>query len=73
MGIHVRTAQRGVKQYEERPDSIFESGKKKGRRRILTEKHMKAVVDFIDANPSTVVAEVTEYLMQRFDGLNSYT
>lgn len=39
LGIHVRTAQRWVKQYEKHPDSIFESGKKKGRRRILTEEH----------------------------------
>ncbi|KAL1931427.1 hypothetical protein VTP01DRAFT_9569 [Rhizomucor pusillus] len=39
LGIHVRTAQRWVKQYEEHPDSIFES------------------------------AEVTEHLMQQFDGL----
>ncbi|KAL1926246.1 hypothetical protein VTP01DRAFT_5943 [Rhizomucor pusillus] len=30
LGIHARTAQRWVKQYEERPGSIFESGKKKG-------------------------------------------
>ncbi|KAL1926681.1 hypothetical protein VTP01DRAFT_5576, partial [Rhizomucor pusillus] len=37
LGIHVRTAQRWVKQYEECPDSIFERGKKKGRGRILTE------------------------------------
>ncbi|KAL1928022.1 hypothetical protein VTP01DRAFT_3427 [Rhizomucor pusillus] len=69
LGIHVRTAHRWVKQYEERPDSIFESGKKKGRRRILTEEHVKAIIDFIDANPSAVVAEVTEHLRQHFDGL----
>ena len=64
LGIHVRTAQRWVKQYEEHLDSIFDSifdsGRKKGRRRILTEEHVKAVIDFIDANPSAVVAEVTE-------------
>ncbi|KAL1933804.1 hypothetical protein VTP01DRAFT_7894 [Rhizomucor pusillus] len=73
LGIHVRTAQRWVKQYEEHLDSIFDSifdsGRKKGRRRILTEEHVKAVIDFIDANPSAVVTEVAEHLMQQFDGL----
>ncbi|KAL1927700.1 hypothetical protein VTP01DRAFT_3521 [Rhizomucor pusillus] len=69
LGIHAGTAQRWVKQYEERPDSIFESGKKKRRRRILTEEHVKVVIDFIDGNPSAVVAEVTEHLMHQFDSL----
>ncbi|KAL1936279.1 hypothetical protein VTP01DRAFT_413 [Rhizomucor pusillus] len=69
LGMHVRTAQRWVKQYEEHPDSIFESGRKKGRIRIVTEEHVKAVIDFTDANPSAVVAEVTEHLMRQFDDL----
>ena len=37
-GIHVRAAQRWIKQYEEDPDSIFD-GKKHGRKRILNEEH----------------------------------
>ncbi|CEI87397.1 hypothetical protein RMCBS344292_01812 [Rhizopus microsporus] len=69
LDIHVRTAQRWVKQYEEYPDSIFDTGKRKGHRRILTEKHVKAGINFIDANPSAVVAEATEHLIQQFDGL----
>lgn len=35
LGIHVRTVQRWVKQYEECPDNIFEN-RKKGPRCILT-------------------------------------
>lgn len=69
LSFHIRTAQRWVKQYEECPDSIFDTSKKKGRRRILTEEHVKAVIDFIDAIPSAAVAEVTEYVMQQIDGL----
>ncbi|KAL1926844.1 hypothetical protein VTP01DRAFT_5490 [Rhizomucor pusillus] len=69
LGIHARTVQRWVKQYEERPDSIFESGKKKGRRRILTEEHKKTIIDFIDANPSAAVVEVTEHLVKQFNDL----
>ncbi|KAL1926453.1 hypothetical protein VTP01DRAFT_5782 [Rhizomucor pusillus] len=51
LGIHIRTAQRWVKQ------------------RILTEEHVKALIDFTDANLSAVVVEVTEHLMRQFDGL----
>ncbi|KAG1175417.1 hypothetical protein G6F70_009244 [Rhizopus microsporus] len=43
--------------------------KRKGRRRILIEEHVKAVIDFIDANPSAAVAEVIEHLIQQFDSL----
>ncbi|KAL1927621.1 hypothetical protein VTP01DRAFT_3858 [Rhizomucor pusillus] len=69
LDIHVRTAQRWVKQYDERPDSIFESGEKKGRRRILTSEHKKTIIDFIDANPSAAVVEVTEHLVKEFKDL----
>ena len=51
------------------PDSIFENFKQVGRRSILTEEHKNAVVDFIDANPSAAVVEVTDYLLNRFDDL----
>lgn len=69
MGVHVRTVQRWVKQYEEHPESIFESDKKKGRKRILTEEYKQVVTDYIDANPPAVVAEITEHLVQQFNGL----
>ncbi|KAI8391552.1 uncharacterized protein BYT42DRAFT_597048 [Radiomyces spectabilis] len=59
LGIHIRTAQRWVKQYNACPDSIFESRKQ----------HKLAVVGFIDANPSASVAEVTDHLLSRFDDL----
>ncbi|KAG0749704.1 hypothetical protein G6F57_004280 [Rhizopus arrhizus] len=55
----------GVKQHEEHPDNFFESDKKKGRRCVLTEEHRNSVVDSVDANPSIVVVEVTEHLMQQ--------
>ncbi|CEJ05609.1 hypothetical protein RMCBS344292_19547 [Rhizopus microsporus] len=69
LGIHIRTAQRWVKQYSMYPDSIFESCKRTGRKCILTEEHKSTVVNFIDANPSATVAEVTEHLLKRFHGL----
>ncbi|KAL1935134.1 hypothetical protein VTP01DRAFT_4274 [Rhizomucor pusillus] len=69
LDIHIHTAQRWVKKYDECPDSIFDSGKKKVRKRILTSEHKKAVIDFIDANPSAAVVEVTEHLMKQFNDL----
>ncbi|CEP19819.1 hypothetical protein [Parasitella parasitica] len=39
LGIHVRTAQKWVKQSNTCPDSIFESSEKGGRKCILTEEH----------------------------------
>ncbi|KAL1935211.1 hypothetical protein VTP01DRAFT_4351 [Rhizomucor pusillus] len=53
LGIHAGTAQRWVKQYEESLGSIFESGKKKACRRILTEEHVKAF-DGLKVTHSTV-------------------
>ncbi|KAL1936543.1 hypothetical protein VTP01DRAFT_677 [Rhizomucor pusillus] len=64
LDIHVRTAQRWVKRYDERPNSIFESGEKKVRRH-LTSEHKKTIIDFTDA----VVVEVTEHLMKHFKDL----
>jgi transposase len=69
LGIHIRTAQRWVKQYNMRPDSIFEVCKQVGRKCILSEEHKTAVIDFIDANPSAAVVEVTEHLLNRFNDL----
>jgi transposase len=69
LGIHLRTAYRWVSQYNACPDSIFESCKKVGRKCILTEEHKTAVINFIDANPSATVVEVTEHLLKRFHDL----
>jgi len=60
LGIHIRTAQRWVKQYNMCPDSIFEVCKQAGRKCILSKEHKTAVVNFMDAKPSAVVVEVTE-------------
>ncbi|KAG1130496.1 hypothetical protein G6F42_004120 [Rhizopus arrhizus] len=69
LGIHPRTAYRWVSQSNACPDSIFESCKKTGRKCILTEEHKTTVINFIDANPSATVVEVTEHLLKRFHGL----
>lgn len=69
LGIHFRTAQRWVEQYNMRPDIIFEVCKQVGRKCILSEEHKTAVIDFIDANPSAAVVEVTEHLLNRFNDL----
>ncbi|KAI8329482.1 hypothetical protein BC941DRAFT_518741 [Chlamydoabsidia padenii] len=69
LGIHIRTAQRWVKQYNMRPESIFEVCKSVGRKCILSDEHKTAVVEFIDANPSAAVVEVTEHLLKRFNDL----
>lgn len=58
LGIHIRVAQRWVKRYYEDPESIFEKKKKPGRRRILGEEHKQFLLNYIDENPSAVVAEI---------------
>lgn len=70
LGIHIRAAQRWVKRYYEDPESIFEKKKKPGRRRILGEEHKQFLLNYIDENPSAVVAEVAEILTQNFVDLN---
>jgi transposase len=69
LGIHIRTAQRWVKQYNMCPDSIFEVCKQIGRKCILSKEHKTAVINFIDSNPSASVVEVTEHLLNPFDDL----
>ncbi|CEG68020.1 hypothetical protein RMATCC62417_04357 [Rhizopus microsporus] len=51
------------------PDSIVEVCKQVGRKCILGEEHKAAVVNFIDANTSATVVEVTEHLLKRFNNL----
>ncbi|KAG1052847.1 hypothetical protein G6F43_005032 [Rhizopus delemar] len=70
LGIHVRSAQRWVKRYYEDPESIFEKKKKSGRRRILGEEHKQFILNYIDENPSAVVTEVVESLLQNFCNLS---
>ncbi|KAG1460282.1 hypothetical protein G6F56_005987 [Rhizopus delemar] len=69
LGIHPRTAYRWASQYNTCPDGIFDSCKRVGRKCILTEEHKTTVINFIDANPSATVAEVTEHLLKRFHDL----
>ncbi|CEG70309.1 hypothetical protein RMATCC62417_06231 [Rhizopus microsporus] len=51
------------------PDNIFDSCNRADRKCILTEEHKKDLVNFIDANPSAAVVEVTEHLLSRFNDL----
>ncbi|KAL1936709.1 hypothetical protein VTP01DRAFT_843 [Rhizomucor pusillus] len=69
LGIHVCTAQRWAKQYELVPDSIFVKRKKNGRPRILGEEHKKVILEYVDENPSAVLEQLMERLLQRFEGL----
>ncbi|KAG1137624.1 hypothetical protein G6F37_011072 [Rhizopus arrhizus] len=69
LGIHVRTAQKWAKQYEENPDSIFEKGRKTGRPRILHDGHKSVILECIDENPSIVLDELMKKLKQIFTEL----
>ncbi|KAG1224614.1 hypothetical protein G6F67_009479 [Rhizopus microsporus] len=69
LGIHVRTAQRWAQMYKTDPDSIFIKHKKTGRPRILHEEHKQAILEYIDENPSVVLKQVMERLLQRFQDL----
>ncbi|KAL1930584.1 hypothetical protein VTP01DRAFT_10746 [Rhizomucor pusillus] len=64
LGIHVRTAQRWAKQYKVNPDSIFAKPKKNGRPRILGEQHKKVILEYVDENPSIVLEQLMERLLQ---------
>jgi transposase len=66
LDIHIRAAQRCVKHYYEDPESIFEKKKKSGRNHILREQHKQFILNYIDGNPSTVVTEAAESLIQNF-------
>ncbi|KAL1928558.1 hypothetical protein VTP01DRAFT_2914 [Rhizomucor pusillus] len=69
LGIHVRTAHRWAKQDEVNPDGIFAKRKKNGRPRILGEEHKKVILEYVDENPSVVLEQLMERLLQRFKGL----
>ncbi|KAG1257360.1 hypothetical protein G6F68_009341 [Rhizopus microsporus] len=69
LGIHVRTAQRWAQMYKTDPDSIFIKHKKTGRPRILRDEHKQVILEYIDENPSVVLEQVMERLLQRFQDL----
>lgn len=69
LGIHVRTAQRWAQMYKTDPDSIFIKHKKTGRSRILHEEHKQVILEYIDENPSAVLEQVMERLLQKFQDL----
>ncbi|CEP19756.1 hypothetical protein [Parasitella parasitica] len=62
LGIHIRTAQRWVRQYSLCPDGIFDNC-------ILSKEYKTVIINFIDANPSASIVEVTEHLLNQFDNL----
>ncbi|CEI93947.1 hypothetical protein RMCBS344292_08171 [Rhizopus microsporus] len=66
LGIHIRAAQRWVKHYYEDSESIFKKKKKSGCKHILGEEHKQFLLNYIDENPSAVVSEVIESLIQNF-------
>ncbi|CEI88626.1 hypothetical protein RMCBS344292_03008 [Rhizopus microsporus] len=69
LGIHVCTAQRWAQMYKTDPDSIFIKHKKTGRSRILHDEHKQVILEYIDENPSAVLEQVMERLLQKFQDL----
>ncbi|KAL1927114.1 hypothetical protein VTP01DRAFT_5077 [Rhizomucor pusillus] len=69
LGIHVRSAQRWALQYEKDLDSIFKKRKSAGRPCILNEEHNKVILECVDENPSIVLEQLMERLLQRFEGV----
>ncbi|CEI93764.1 hypothetical protein RMCBS344292_07991 [Rhizopus microsporus] len=66
LGIHARTAQIWVEQYEKDPNCIFEKQRKTNRPGILNEKHKKVILVCIDTNPSVVLNDTMENLRHKF-------
>ena len=65
LGIHIRAAHRRVKQYEQDPDSIFDS-KKQGRKHIINNGHKMTVIKYVNSNTVAAIADITERLMKEF-------
>ncbi|CEG72866.1 hypothetical protein RMATCC62417_08349 [Rhizopus microsporus] len=55
--------------YKTDPDSIFIKRKKTGRSRILQEEHKQVILEYIDENPSAILEQVMERLLQKFQDL----
>ncbi|KAG1212532.1 hypothetical protein G6F69_003639 [Rhizopus microsporus] len=51
--------------YKTDPDSIFIKHKKTGRPRILRDEHKQVILEYIDENPSAVLEQVMERLLQK--------
>jgi transposase len=69
LGIHVRTAQRWAQMYKTDPDIISIKHKKINRSRIFQEEHKQVILKYIDENPSVVLEQVMERLLQKFQDL----
>ncbi|CEG64231.1 hypothetical protein RMATCC62417_01244 [Rhizopus microsporus] len=69
LGIHIRTAQRWARMYKTDLDNIFIKHKKTGRSRILHEEHKQVILEYIDENPSAVLEQVVERLLQKCQDL----
>ncbi|KAL1934072.1 hypothetical protein VTP01DRAFT_6254, partial [Rhizomucor pusillus] len=65
----IRTLGGWASKYEDDPDSIFEKRENSGRPRILNEEHKKVILEYVDENPSVVLEQLMERLLQRFEGL----
>ncbi|CEI96749.1 hypothetical protein RMCBS344292_10903 [Rhizopus microsporus] len=55
--------------YKTDPDSIFIKHKKTGRPRIFRDEHKQVILEYIDENPSAVLEQVMERLLQKFQDL----
>ncbi|CEG82070.1 hypothetical protein RMATCC62417_16194 [Rhizopus microsporus] len=66
LGIHVRTAQKWVKQYEKDPDSILENTWATSLSPFLNGEHKSVILECIDEDPSVVLDEVMKKLKQTF-------
>ncbi|ORE10577.1 hypothetical protein BCV72DRAFT_254249 [Rhizopus microsporus var. microsporus] len=63
LGIHICTAQRWTQIV------FFIKHKKTGRSRILHEEHKQVILEYIDENPSAVLEQVMERLLQKLQDL----
>jgi hypothetical protein len=61
LDIHVRTTQRWS-------DNIFIKHKETGRSCILSEEHKQVILEYTDENPSIILEQVMERLLQNFLG-----
>ncbi|KAL4211919.1 hypothetical protein AB4K20DRAFT_1889550 [Rhizopus microsporus] len=61
--------QLGIHMYKIELDSIFIKHKKTGRPRILHEEHKQVILEYIDENPSAVLEQAMERLLQKFRDL----
>ncbi|KAG1471574.1 hypothetical protein G6F56_002048 [Rhizopus delemar] len=69
LGMHVHSAQRWALQYEQDPDSLFKKRKSSGRPRVLSDKHKRSILEWVDENPSIVLEQLMEKLPRRFEGI----